>query len=295
MLEPPFPFHARYFVFFRQARPPRTLGLLPFILGSPMFRRHLLALCACPCLVVFSLACGGGGDDDDDDDSGPGASVTTTPVSTPAGGSPTASASVATTAAPALAAPASKYTLLLADVGAGYFTDRSHTFALTIENYAPTAAFPSPVEGKKLLQEWGYVGGFETAYEPEGRETDVLNGKYYVAVETHLFNSVEGAGKAFTYFENALKGARRAEQVQTQAVGNQSSAWKLTDTKIRGSSINGVFHRFVLRRGNMVAIVQTWGAETFMRVDAVRGLAAILDQKALGQKEALEPTPTPGP
>ena len=41
----------------------------------------------------------------------------------------------------------------------------------------------------------------------------------------------------------------------------------------------------------MVAVVQTWGAQPFMRVDTVRGLAAILDDKALGRKDAPEPTP----
>lgn len=257
-----------------------------------MFRRLLLALCACAALVPFSLACGG----DDDDDSAPtsaaspSAPASTSPTRSP-GGSPVANP----TGDPTITGSPSKYTLLLVDVGNGYFTDRTHTFQLKAEDYAGTPAFPSASEGRKLLKEWGYQGGFETGYEPEGRETDVLNGKYYVTVETHLFESTGGAEKAFTYFENVLRNARRAEQVQTPTVGNQSSAWKLTDAKIRGSSINSVFHRFIMRRGNMVAIVQTWGAETFMRVDTVRGLAAIIDQKAIGQKEAIEPTPTPGP
>lgn len=258
-----------------------------------MFRRHLLALCACAAVIPFSLACGD--DDDDADVPTTGAANPSAVASGTATGSSTAAASPNASGTPTISGSPSKYTLLLVDVGNGYFTDRTHTFQLKAEDYASTPAFASPAEGRKMLKDWGYQAGFETSYEPEGRETDVLNGKYYVAVETHLFDSAAGAEKAFMYFENALRTARKAEQVQTQAVGNQSSAWKLSDAKIRGSSINSVFHRFILRRGNLVAIVQTWGAETFMRVDTVRGLAAIIDQKALGQKEASEPTPTPGP
>ncbi len=255
-----------------------------------MFRRQLLAFCACAVLIPLMAACGGS-DDDDLSNTSATASSPSAPASTTGSSTPPASAS----GSPTVAGPASRYTLLLADVGNGYFTDRTHTFQLKAEDYASTPAFPSPAEGRKLLKEWGYQGGFETGYEPEGRETDVLNGKYYVTVETHLFDSPLGAEKAFAYFENVLRVARRAEPVQTSTVGNQSSAWKLMDAKIRGSSISGVFHRFILRRGNIVSIVQTWGAETFMRVDTVRGLAAIIDQKAIGQQEAPEPTPTPGP
>ncbi len=256
-----------------------------------MFRRHLLALCACSSLLV--LAACGDDDADDDDNMAPGASATTAsttvtdPTGTPGGENGDSE--------PELSGPASKYTLLLVDVGNGYFTDRQHTFELTKENYAGTAAFPSESEGERLLMEWGYLGGFETSYEPEARQSDVLKGKHYVAVETHLFETVEGARAAYAYFEESLRAARKAEFVQTAAVGNQSSAWKYVDEKISGSSVNGVFHRYIIRRGNMLAVVQTWGAEPLMTVDAVRGLAAILDQKAMGLKEAPEPTPTPAP
>ncbi len=254
-----------------------------------MFRRHLLALCACSSLLVLA-ACG----DDDDDDTDVGASATTAvPGATQATGTPSGQGDPASE--PTLAGPASKYTLLLVDVGDGYFTDRMHTFELTIENYSETASFASAAEGRQLLGEWGYVGGFETAYEPEGRTTDVLNGKFYVAVETHLFGTPEGATAAYAYFEQRIEEAGKAEPVQATTVGNDSRGWKYTDVKITGSSINGVFHRFVIRRGNMVAVVQTWGAEPFMRIDTARGLAAILDQKALGLKEAPEPTATPAP
>jgi hypothetical protein len=244
-----------------------------------MLRQLTLGFCACIVFVPLIAACGGESDAKSSADD-----PTQTPVA-----SPTKSAQG--TESPKLAAPASKYTLLLADVGTGYFTDRQHTFTLGIDNYSTTPSFPTPAEGKKLLEEWGYVEGFETAYEPEGRQTDVLNGKYYIAVETHLFETEDGAQKAFAYFQDRLRAAGRAEPVETSPLGNESSAWKANGEKIQGSSITATFHRFIVRRGNMVAVVQTWGAETFMRVDTVRGLAAILDEKALGRKDAPEPTP----
>lgn len=244
-----------------------------------MIRQLLLGCCACLLPVPFIAACG----DDGAAQSGRNDVSSSSSV--------TATNPAATTAEPTLDLPARKYTLLLADVGQGYFTDRQHTFELDAGNYSTTPSFPNPAEGRKLLKEWGYKGGFETAFEPEGRQTDVLNGKFYIAVETHLFETTDGAGKAFAYFEDRLRTAGRAGQVEAAALGNQSSAWKASGDKVSGSSITGTFHRFILRRGNMVAIVQTWGAEPFMRVDTVRGLAAILDDKALGRKEAPEPTP----
>ena len=257
-----------------------------------MFRRHLLALCACSSLPFLLLACGGNGDDDTDD----GVSPTTT-TADPSGAPTTATSStvpVNNSNEPTLDGPASKYTLLLEDIGDGYFTDRQHTFELEPEDYAGTPSFSSQAEGMRLLTEWGYAGGFETSYEPERRVTDVLNGKFYAAVETHLFETTEGAEAAYKYFETKLLEAKRAERIQTAGVGNESSAWKSLDAKISGSSIDGAFHRFLIRRGNMVAIIQTWGADPLMRVDTVRGFAAILDQKAMGQKDSPEPTPTPG-
>ena len=254
-----------------------------------MFRRHLLALCACSLLLVLA-ACG----DDDDDGTTPGASTTTTAaIVTQGTGTPPGNGDASEE--PTLSGPASKYTLLLADIGNGYFTDRQHTFELRIDNYSKTPAFPDAAEGERLLKEWGYTGGFETSYEPEARQTDVLKGKFYVAVETHLFESPDGASAAYAYFEEGLRAARKAEFVQSSALGNESSAWKYTDEKISGSSINAVFHRFLVRRGNMLAVVQTWGAEPLMSVDTVRGLAAILDQKAMGLKDAPEPTATTAP
>jgi hypothetical protein len=109
-------------------------------------------------------------------------------------------------------------------------------------------------------------------------------------VEIHLFKDEPGAKKAFEYFENRLKNG--AQSVNSTPVGNQSSAWKTVSGKVRSSQVDAAYHRIVFRRGNMVAVVLTYGADPFMKVDRVRALAQMVDEKALGQKATVEPTPT---
>jgi hypothetical protein len=60
---------------------------------------------------------------------------------------------------------------------------------------------------------------------------------------------------------------------------------------IGGTSVAAELHRYLFRRGNLLAMVVTWGAEPFMDVTAVYQLAHVVDSKATGRKAALEPTP----
>ena len=237
-----------------------------------MLSRLLLVIGTCT-LAVLAAACGG-----DDDAGGPSGSARTSANST-AGG-----------AAPTLGAPASRFAISLDDLEKGYLTDRNATFVLDAKNYGGTKTFPSQSEGETLLNQWGYAGGYETAFEPETRYQGVLNGAYYINVEVHLFKTADGAVKAFDYFENKLK-TSPSQKVTADALGNQSSAWKLISGKVPGSNIDAAFHRFIFRRGNLVAVVQTYGSDVFMKVDAVHQLAAIVDEKALGKRTPVEPTP----
>jgi hypothetical protein len=50
-------------------------------------------------------------------------------------------------------------------------------------------------------------------------------------------------------------------------------------------------HRYLFRRGNLLAMVVTWGAEPFMDVTPVYQLAHVVDSKATGRTTAVEPTP----
>jgi hypothetical protein len=44
----------------------------------------------------------------------------------------------------------------------------------------------------------------------------------------------------------------------------------------------------------MLVVVATLGAEPLMEVNAAYGLAVIIDEKAMGVRQAPEPTPTSG-
>ena len=59
---------------------------------------------------------------------------------------------------------------------AAYLTDLKSTFVLDAKSYGKTSAFATADEGEKLLNQWGYLGGYETGLIPEGRDTAVLNG-----------------------------------------------------------------------------------------------------------------------
>jgi len=245
-----------------------------------MRSRLMLALCAIA-IVPALVACG---DDDDSDDGG----VLSTP-----GATGTAVTSNNTTASPKVAAPASKYAVSIEDLGLSWITDISQTFVITEATYARTMRlFTSEAEGKRLLKEWGYEGGYETAYIPEGRDIAVRNGAYYISVESHLFENEAGAQKAYDHFTAFVKQNPGAQPIEMATVGNASVAYVTVFGKIADSQVSAVYHHVVSRRGNLVTIVLTKGAEGFMKVDTARSLAAISDAKALGEHAAIEPTPT---
>lgn len=249
-----------------------------------MLRRLSLALALCALPAVLAGACG-----DDDDAAGAPQATTGGAQATVAGAT---AAQPASTAAPTLDGPASKYSVLLADIGLNaYITDLKKTFVLTPKNYGASAGFDSAEKGEALLTSWGYLGGYETAMNPEGLQTAVLNGAYYVYMETHLFATTDGAHKAYDYFQKRIAAMGVAQPVSAEPIGNESGAWRAVQGKIGSSNVSQAFHQIVFRRGNLVAIVQTVGAEPFMKVDRVTAIAMIADGKALGQREAIAPTP----
>ena len=75
-------------------------------------------------------------------------------------------------------------------------------------------------------------------------------------------------------------------------MANDSSSWQRVYGKVNNTSVNAVYHQYIFRRGNLVTILLTYGAEGFMKVDTACQLATIADAKAVGQKPAVEPTPT---
>lgn len=240
-----------------------------------MPRALALAACALAALIPFAAACGDG------------------EAGSPA--TPGAPAAVETTnpgVSPRLDPPASKYVVRVEDLGTSWITDIPSTLVVDAATYAQTRVFSSPAEGEKLLGEWGYLGGYQTGYSPEGRDTAVLNGAYYIRTECHLFRDAEGAGRAYSYFTTWTAAQPGMQPVSMARVGNQSTAYVMTLGTIARSSVNAVYHQVLFQRGNLVCIVLTKGAEPFMKVDPARELALISDRKALGQLDAPEPTPT---
>ncbi|MBI5949007.1 MAG: hypothetical protein HY875_12785 [Chloroflexi bacterium] len=248
-----------------------------------MSRRLWLALGSSLLPALLLVACGGGG-----------GAASTPPAGTSATPQATATAVLPrdTKAEPALDGPASKYGILQDDLGANFLIDFKGTFVLDAKSYGATKTFPAGTNGEALLTEWGYAGGFEASFEPEGRQTAMLNGGFYLAVESHLFKTADGASKAFKYFNGRLATVKSNQAVTTVSVGNEYAAWLTVGDKIAGSQVTAVYHRFIFRRGNLVTVVLTSGAEPFMRVDIARAVAVLIDEKATGEKPALAPTPT---
>jgi hypothetical protein len=235
-----------------------------------------------PLLVVCALAmpvlqgCGGGG-----------SSTTTVPKTV----SPTASIPNDAKAAPTLTMPASRFAVSLDDLGNAFITNVPDTYVLTLESYAGTRTWKSVDEGKKHLTEWGYLGGYETSFRPEGDTAAVLKGAFNVYVETDLFGTPDKAKDAFAYFTKQFTDAK-APAVDVAPIGNEAVAYQFPLAKIGSSSVSAVDHRLMFRRGNLIVVVRTTGAEGFMNITQARTIAQMIDEKALGTKPAIEPTPT---
>lgn len=240
------------------------------------------ALCAVILLGAI-VACGG----DDDSTPEPATESATAPT---AAATSTSLVFTNTDLEPDLSGPVSRFAISQSDLGQGYLTDVQGTFQLTAEDYAGTTLFETESEGLVTLAEWGYQEGYETGYQPEGRTQAVLNGSYYMSLEVHLFDSAEGAQAAYDFFIERLR--TTSTNVNAGPVGNQSSAWRRASGLVPGSSVEGTLHFIVTRRGNLLSVVQTWGADPFMKVDYALDLARLTDAKAVGDIATTEPTPT---
>lgn len=248
-----------------------------------MARHPSLALGACLCLLIFA-ACS---NDDDSNDA-------TTPRTETATSEPTEAATGEDSAEPDLDKPASRFTVLQSELESEFLVDIPATFVLTAEAYRESKVFADAEEGYDLLSEWGYLGGYESGYIPEGRERAVLNGAYYFAVESHLFEDNDGAQDAYDYIVGRLDEGASTEVSTNRQVGNRSSTWEAPGGRIPNSSVRSLHHRVLFRRGNLLVMVATWGADSFMRPGPALDIAAIVDEKALGGRDAPEPTPTSG-
>jgi hypothetical protein len=190
---------------------------------------------------------------------------------------------------------ADRFAPLLGEVRGGSRVNVPDTFAMNLSTFASSYLFVNNDQGEKLANQWKILDGFQVNYEPKGLGADALQGKYYVTVETYLFAGADGAKAAYEHMAK-LYAANNATVVQkAKGLGNQSSGYALVQGTIATSEIPAVYHRFLFRRGNVVAVVQTLGGNPYMSIDQARDLAVTIDDKILGKRPATNPTPIPTP
>jgi hypothetical protein len=177
------------------------------------------------------------------------------------------------------------------DVSNGYKTLGSNTFSLSALGFATNGYFPNAQAGETQAEAWGYKDGYQSSFEPDGQLAGLLQGRYYIQVESYLFNTVDGAAQAYAHIDGVTRSQTKSIEQVTNGLANESSAWKTIAGKVGSSELNMVYYRFIFRRGNLVTVVQTNGAEPYMTVDRARDLAVVVDEKARGNLPA--PTPTP--
>ncbi len=199
---------------------------------------------------------------------------------------------------PLLKGPPMRYAAAQEELGGTFEVVPPDTYGLTPETYAASPFFSGTDEGTQLAREWGFASGYQVSLEPDGQLAGVLKGHHYLLMEVHLFETQAGAQAAFNTYDARYAKATGSERLKSKGLANQSSAWQLVRDTVGSSDLVAVYHRFLFRRGNMLAIAQTYGAQPFMTVDKARDVAVIIDERALGTRKATDPTPartaTPG-
>lgn len=197
---------------------------------------------------------------------------------------------------PTLPGPASAYAPSLDEVPPGYDINTRSTYGLTPLQFAAdnSRLFGSIEEGERTVQEWGFDSGFRAEFWPIGQLAEVVTGPPIYTVDVYLFGTTAGARQAFAKFEEQYNALSKSTPVpDAKPLANQSGAWSYPEGKVGVSDVDAVYHRFIFRRGNIVVVSQTLGGVPFMNIDKAREMARIVDDRALGDRPATLPTPTP--
>jgi hypothetical protein len=169
------------------------------------------------------------------------------------------------------------------------------TFVMNLGTFASSYLFVNNQQGQDLATQWKILDAFQVSYQPRGLAADALQGSYYVSAETYLFQGADGAKAAYEHMAKLYTSNNGTVVQKTKGLGNQSSGYALVQGTIATSDIPAVYHRFLFRRGNVVAVVQTLGGNPYMSIDQARDIAVIIDDKILGKRPATNPTPIPTP
>ena len=177
----------------------------------------------------------------------------------------------------------------------GYEVDESNTFAMNLTTFSSSYWFTSNRQGDELARDWGVTNGFQVYYQPTGLFADVLQGKPYITIETYQFEDTAGARKAYGHLNNVLRSTTNSDPVDARPLANDSAAYRIVQGTVGPSEQVAVYHRYIFRRGNTVVAVQSYGADSYMNIDPARNIAAAIDDKLLGARPVVEPTPLPTP
>jgi hypothetical protein len=195
---------------------------------------------------------------------------------------------------PIAAAPVSQFIVLVQDLGIDNFlTDLETTSQLTTATYAATTTFAGAADGAAKLDSWGYVEGYRTGLIPEGGASAMNNGGYVLYEELHLYDSTDGAHEAFLHLAGNVRGNSVAEVITGPSVANESITSRAVAGKVAGTNVDQVLHQVIFRRGNVVAVVLTIGAEPLMESETAIEIAQIIDAKILDERDHPQPTPIP--
>lgn len=191
--------------------------------------------------------------------------------------------------------PASRYAPFREDLPGIFTVNVPKTFTQNISTFASSYLFRSNAEGQKYATDWNIRDGFNEDFDPDGLQAGVLKGNYFVSIEVYLFLNSTGASAAYTYIDSLLSGRAGSEKQDTKGLGLQSAGYRIIDGTVGASDTPQAYHRFLFRRGNIVAMVQTTGAESLMTIDRARDIAVIIDDRILGKRTSNPPTPIPTP
>jgi len=258
--------------------------------NQPFYRRQPVLILGAG-LVLIAMAVVGGfllfGNNDDDGDVVTGAvkeKIPTESTSGTPGGPDTISRM-----------PPSSVSLLIEEMPPNYEVDVPNSFLMTVSTFSSSYWFKSDAEGRQLAEQWRIVGGYQVYYQPKGLAAEALQGVPYVRIETYVFADVDGAKKAWGHLDALMKRTAGSEAVEARPLANDWSAYRYFAGTVGTSETVAVYHRFSFRRGNTIVSVQTWGADPFLNIDPARNIAAAIDDKLLGTRPAVEPTPIPTP
>jgi hypothetical protein len=194
--------------------------------------------------------------------------------------------------APSLGGPASRYVPATEELPTFLEVFPPETYNVTRDLFTYLGPFTNRNEADEFARAQGYQSGYRAQFSPNGLLAGVVSqGQYYLTVETYLFSTPEGARAVYDRYHNHYRQVPGSEEQDTGRLGNRSSGWEYIEGTIGETETVAVYHRFVYQRGNMIGVVQTYGADEHMSIDVARSVATLIDRRATGQVPAVEPTP----